>query len=358
MSNPNLKSLLRRKKDLAALLARALSASGCLEDTSGDVLMGERIPDAAARLPLVLENETVGWISGDEQVEYKALLINYLLKQESEKKQLGAETLHLYKEINLIYSFAEKLSAATGVEAIARIALEEARQLIVFEEGTVVLTDAAWAGILLRPPNDFFRELAWNGKSEIIAAPLPDAQQLLLYASLKVGPKILGAILLRRPASPEFSAADLKLLITLAFQAAAAIESALAYEKSKTEALQEQREKLILEQALKHPFFKKVLAVIQANITNPDFNVERLSKTMNLSPSQLQRKIFALTERKPVQIIRDLRLQKAKELLRTTDLTVAEIAWQTGFNDPSYFTRLFTREMQVTPSEWKGTVGS
>ena len=106
--------------------------------------------------------------------------------------------------------------------------------------------------------------------------------------------------------------------------------------------------------ALKHPFFKKTLSVIQANLDNPDFSVERLGKALNLSTSQLQRKTVALVRRTPVQLIHDLRLQKAKALLRRPDLTVAEVAFQTGFLDPSYFTRLFVRETGMTPSAWKG----
>ena len=66
---------------------------------------------------------------------------------------------------------------------------------------------------------------------------------------------------------------------------------------------------------------------------------------------QLYRKIKALTGKSTALYMRSLRLHKAQELLRTTQLTVSEIAYDVGFEDPNYFSRTFSQEFGTPPSE-------
>lgn len=369
-----LNRLLGRKNGIAELITRAMEhtkGAMCVEALNGAILLGNALPETATSCAVLAEQETVGWVKGtSHDAQFISQLLNQCISQEINTKKLGAELLHQYKEINLIYAFSEKLSAVVGLERIAGLVLQEAGQIIRFSEGAVVYSDAISRETTVKAEvgsgffslvdwqneANFFREIAQNGQSTIAELPGEPAR-FLLYASLRVRDRVLGAILLIGEVGQEFSAADLKLLTTLAFQTTAAMESALLHEKTTEQALKTQREELVFELAKKHPFFKKVLAVVQANLDNPDFSVERLAKAMNLSPSQLQRKTVSLADRTPVQLIRDLRLQKAKDLLRQSDLTVAEIAFQTGFNDPSYFTRLFTRETTMTPSTWKEKAG-
>lgn len=363
-----------RKNGIAELITRAMGytkGAVCVEGLNGEILLGNALSEPATSCPVLVEQQTIGWVKGtSHDASFIAQLLNQCISQEINTKKLGAELLHQYKEINLIYAFSEKLSAVLGLESIAALVLQEAGQIIRFSEGAVVYSDVTSRELTLKAAagNDFFssvdwqndegffRKIALNGQSAI-AGLRDEPARLLLYASLRVRDRVLGAILLIGAEGQEFSAADLKLLTTLAFQATAAMESALLHEKATEQALKTQREQLVFDLAKKHPFFKKVLAVVQANLDNPDFSVERLAKAMNLSPSQLQRKTVSLADRTPVQLIRELRLQKAKDLLRHSDLTVAEIAFQTGFNDPSYFTRLFTRETTMTPSTWKEKAG-
>ena len=378
MAQISLTWMLRRKNGLAELLLQTMQYTKgqlCVEAANGELLLGTAQPKDAPCRPILLEQATAGWVSGTPAaaVEYLAQLLQRLLEQEAHKKKLGSELLHQYREINLIYTFSEQLASALSVDAIAALILQEAGQVIRFSSGVVACFEVPSQAIQLKArmgsdfpdlpdwqdEGGFFRETARNGKSEIIPFPAADLSEkgasFMLYASLRVRDRVLGAVLLSGSAAQEFSAADLKLLTTLAFQAAAAMESALLHEQAKEKALQSQREQLMYDFALKHPFFKKTLSVIQANLDNPDFSVERLSKALNLSTSQLQRKTVALVRRTPVQLIHDLRLQKAKALLRRPDLTVAEVAFQTGFLDPSYFTRLFVRETGMTPSAWKAS---
>lgn len=360
----SLAKILTRKKALAGLLQQAAALPlgiWCIEDESGQKIFGKMPSAVANEHPVWIENEIAGYVKSEisSSASFIAALIENWLRQEAEKKQLGTETLHLYREINLIFSFSEKLATALDAGAIARLILQEAGQIIQFDA----------AGVFLRQENgrktqllavsngerlaeispDFLQNAANSGKSDIIAAPV-SGERMLLRASMRLGQQVLGGIALL---GASFSAADLHLMTTLASQAAAAIQNAQQHEINVALALKEQREKLTLELALKDPFFKGIMAVVEAGHTDPAFSVEMLADTLHLSVSQLQRKISAVTELTPLQIIRSVRLAHAKELLRTTHLNVSEVAFRVGFNDPSYFTRLFVRELHCTPSEWR-----
>lgn len=374
MSKNRLKSIVGRNAEIQVLLEQLQRYEGLqfwLEDADGDRLFGTYSCEHPNRYPVRAAGAVWGYVCSCSNAAFLATWLGLWAGQEVEKKRLGAEVLHLYREINLIFNFSEQLASALGAVAIAQMAVREAGHLIPFHSAAVVFQKepealpeilAAIGDPGFLPPEQLepggpFRSILFGGSSEILRLPQEGGEgaedQWLMYASLKVKHRILGAIVLLRKGTPEFTAAELKLLTTLAFPSAAAMESSLFYEKAAEKALKEQREKLMFDLALKNPFFKKMMAVIEAKLSDPEFNVERLSQAMHLSPSQLQRKVVALAARSPLQVIRDLRLQKAKELLRHSDLSVAEVAWQTGFNDPSYFTRLFARETNQTPSDWK-----
>ncbi|HNM24422.1 MAG TPA: helix-turn-helix transcriptional regulator, partial [Saprospiraceae bacterium] len=71
---------------------------------------------------------------------------------------------------------------------------------------------------------------------------------------------------------------------------------------------------------------------------------------IGMSRSQLFRKMKALTDIAPSDLIRTHRLNKAKALLESGAANVAEAAWQVGFKDPSYFSKLYQEEFGETPS--------
>ena len=103
---------------------------------------------------------------------------------------------------------------------------------------------------------------------------------------------------------------------------------------------------------LEDDFMKRVIAAIQSHLDDSAFTVDQLNKVMGMSNTQLFRKLKALTDMSANQLIRHVRLTRAKELLLQSELTISEIAYQTGFTDPSYFTRIFSREVGVTPSDY------
>jgi len=101
-------------------------------------------------------------------------------------------------------------------------------------------------------------------------------------------------------------------------------------------------------------FLKKVNAVLQSYLSDPDFKVDTLADAMALSRTQLFRKIKALTQMSPQQYLRFVRLEKAKKLLQSTDkdLNVSEVCYEVGFASKSHFTRSFQKEFGFNPSEF------
>ena len=99
-------------------------------------------------------------------------------------------------------------------------------------------------------------------------------------------------------------------------------------------------------------FMKQALAAVEKNMDNPDFSVEDLSREMNMSRVTLYRKILSLTDKPPLEFIRSIRLKRAAQLLAKSGMTIAEIAYEVGFNNPKVFSRFFKEEFKVTPSQY------
>jgi signal transduction histidine kinase/DNA-binding response OmpR family regulator len=97
-------------------------------------------------------------------------------------------------------------------------------------------------------------------------------------------------------------------------------------------------------------FLQKILKVIEDNLDDTELGIVQLGRAVFLGHTQLFRKMKAITGVSPTLYIRKIRLQKAVVLLRTTDKTIAEIAYDTGFSDPNYFSRVFSDEFKVSPS--------
>jgi len=105
-------------------------------------------------------------------------------------------------------------------------------------------------------------------------------------------------------------------------------------------------------------FIDEVRSIVLSNMTNENFGVRELASSLNLSSSQTLRKVKAATGKSVNQFIRELRLEKAAKLLKKTDLTAAEIAYQVGFNSASYFNKTFSKYFGITPGEYKtGSIG-
>lgn len=98
-------------------------------------------------------------------------------------------------------------------------------------------------------------------------------------------------------------------------------------------------------------FLARFKEVVEARMSDSELSVEDLAADMNLSRVQLYRKVKAITDSSPVEILRTARLKRAYQLLVTTDKNVSEVAYDVGFTAPSYFTKCFKDEFGISPSD-------
>lgn len=99
-------------------------------------------------------------------------------------------------------------------------------------------------------------------------------------------------------------------------------------------------------------FLKQALEVVEKYIDKPDFSVEDFSREMCMSRKALYNKILSLTGKAPLEFIRSIRIKRAAQLLEKSGMTIAEIAYDVGFNNPKNFTKYFKEEFKVLPSKY------
>ncbi len=261
MARISLKNIVGKKTETRSAIPTLIGGLKCqlwIEDEKGNILAGDKKESALLEYPVRFENEVIGYVKGDEQVYIIGGLLDLLVQKEGEKKKLGTEVLNLYQEINLIFNFSEKLAKTIDAPAICAITLEEATHVIRNNDGVIVLWDEKdkRLNVVAATGEEFFHSEVINlnatllskiiisGQSEIITDTsllvengivLPEIQSII-YSALKVKHRVMGAIILASNEAVQYTAADLKLLTTLALQSSGAIESALLYEKNIREA--------------------------------------------------------------------------------------------------------------------------
>ncbi|MEL6255234.1 MAG: ATP-binding protein, partial [Bacteroidota bacterium] len=99
-------------------------------------------------------------------------------------------------------------------------------------------------------------------------------------------------------------------------------------------------------------FLSKAMALVEEHMADPDFNVENMVQGIGMSRSKLYLKLKALTGQSTSEFIRTIRLKRAVQLLESSDLTVKEIMYMTGFNTASYFSKCFKKQFGVSPSDY------
>ena len=98
-------------------------------------------------------------------------------------------------------------------------------------------------------------------------------------------------------------------------------------------------------------FITRFKEVVEARLNDSDVSVEDIAADMNLSRVQLYRKVKSITDSSPVEILRTARLNRAYQMLLTTDKSVSEVAYAVGFSAPSYFTKCFKEEFGILPGD-------
>lgn len=101
-------------------------------------------------------------------------------------------------------------------------------------------------------------------------------------------------------------------------------------------------------------FLNRFMKAMDKNLSNTKLKIDDLGDELGLSRVQLYRKVKALTGMTPVEILREARLKRAMQLLKTTDKTVAEIAYEVGFATPGYFSSCFKKQFDKYPTEIRG----
>ncbi len=270
MAQPTLKSILGKRSETTAWLKSWTALTGTditVEDSQHNLLFcTENSPENEPAYPVQLEDETLGWVKGKAEAAIMANLLSLMLQKEADKKKLGSEVLNLYQELNVIYNFSEKLSQTIDPDIIAQLTLEQAMHSIPSSSGVVILWDeesrrleipartgdALFDETLLVGNSHLLLKIGLSGQSEIMhdisflkqKGIVESDAQSLIYAAMKVKHRILGAIILTDKNADQYTAAHLKLLVTLALQSSAAIESALLFEKNIREV--REREEAIL----------------------------------------------------------------------------------------------------------------
>ncbi len=99
-------------------------------------------------------------------------------------------------------------------------------------------------------------------------------------------------------------------------------------------------------------FLQRTLEIIEQNITNPEFGVQKLAGEMCVSRSLLHKKLTAIVDLSANDFITLIKLKKSALLLLNSNLSISEIAFEAGFNDPKYFSRCFKKHFGKSPSEY------
>ncbi len=97
-------------------------------------------------------------------------------------------------------------------------------------------------------------------------------------------------------------------------------------------------------------FLRRLRKLMETNLADSNFKVATLAVEAGMSERQLQRKVSALTGTKPAALLRRIRLDRAAEFLSRRVMTVTEVAFEVGFNNPSHFAECFRKQFGKTPS--------
>ncbi len=249
-----LKNIFKKDADSIALLeslSNHLKVTASISDHNSKLIFGTQDSGAEA-YKLRLNGAVFGTLKASKkQGKLLAHFVTNLVKKELEKKKIGTEVLGLYREINMIYDFSDKISEKIDKASVAKMALDEASQIIDSTHGLFLVYDADSNKVIqlasfgenpnrdenIDSQNDRLKELINRGTSSIVPTeriksnPSLAHLKALMYAPLKVKHRTLGMVLLGHDKEKDFTAAELKLLTTIALQSAGAIESANLYQK-------------------------------------------------------------------------------------------------------------------------------
>ncbi len=258
-----LKKLLSKKESSSTIanLVNTIDNSISIRDAEGNTLLGVASENELNRCPIEVSGETIGWVIGSEKASTVAAFISYLANKELEKKSLANELLDRYREITVLYQISQKITATLELKEVAKLSLDEARELLEATSGSIVLVHpvTGWLEVIsafgkecqpratLKLGEGIIGNVVIRGTGEIVNDVLSDPRYVenqervrsLICVPLKTKDKVIGAIEISSKTPVNYTAADLKLLTMLAFQAGSAIENALLHENQLRESRRE-----------------------------------------------------------------------------------------------------------------------
>lgn len=99
-------------------------------------------------------------------------------------------------------------------------------------------------------------------------------------------------------------------------------------------------------------FLKDIIAIVENNLTDSKLNIDTIANALKMSRVTFNRKFKSLTNRTPVEFVRDMRIKRAKQFLDTGETDIASVAYKVGFNDPGYFSTCFKESCKISPSDY------
>ncbi|MEL6232004.1 MAG: GAF domain-containing protein [Cyanobacteria bacterium J06627_3] len=251
------KLVLRKEHSLIQDVVNATAPTACIETAMGHLIWGTQSDSYPHRYAITLNEDVLGWVRGNEKAEVIANLISQLAYREFEKRNLAQELLSKYKEISLLFNLSEKIIDSPNIQEVASLVLAEARQLLNSSHGVLLLLHETTNKLehiasfgeggpfqtSIALDEDIVGTIVQSGRGEIINAICSDPRHkggqraAVICVPLKRKESIVGAIALSRSLNTPYNAEDLKLLTTMAFQAAGVI-NALLHERQLKESRQ------------------------------------------------------------------------------------------------------------------------
>jgi len=99
-------------------------------------------------------------------------------------------------------------------------------------------------------------------------------------------------------------------------------------------------------------FLKEVIKIVDAKMGDYDFNIDLVAEKMNMGRTTFYKKFKSLTGQAPIEFVKDMRIESAKQHFDNGHLTVSKVAYLSGFNNPKYFSTCFRDKYGISPMEY------
>jgi adenylate cyclase len=245
----DLARLVIRHRHVAPMLSALLTGTNAgvrISDASGVVILEREGPGIGfEKFPIAAEGLTVGWVEGDRAARAIAAVLSYAVARETDKRSLAREALERYRELNVVYQLADRLSGELDAEAVGRIVLAETAKLPAGGSGFVLVLDDEGVlnpvvrgpdtdgGPLIATPTDqgIVGAVARSGVAEevndVAADPRATAAERaaasLIVAPMVANGRTIGVVGAVSRSKVDYQAADLKLLSAIAAIAGPAV---------------------------------------------------------------------------------------------------------------------------------------